>query len=153
VQDDSGFFTDTWTEGMGSDMGLAYATYWILTDNSYDLNCFYTGNTLAYQHPSPTYEFCTPPLPPGECSPTTSNDPDISAEDVVIFPNPSSFRFKIETTANFDRLAMYNVVGIRVVECNFTRELEVAYLAPGVYWLSLESDYQTNPVIRKVVIQ
>ena len=48
---------------------------------------------------------------------------------------------------------MYNVVGIRVMERSFTQELDVAHLAPGVYWISLESDYRTYPVIKKVVIQ
>ena len=153
VQDDSGFFTDTWTEGMGSHMGLVYASYWILSDNSYDLNCFYTDDELAYHNSFPNYAFCTAPFPPDTCALSTSNDPDITPDDVVIFPNPSSLRFKIDTKAKFDRLAMYNVVGIRVMERSFTQELDVAHLAPGVYWISLESDYRTYPVIKKVVIQ
>ena len=153
LRDENSFFTEIWTEGVGSSMGFVYATYWLLTDNSYDLNCFYTENELNYTNPMPAYAFCTPPLPPSDCTPTTSTDPDITADDVLILPNPASLRLRIDTKANFNQLTMFNTIGIEVLRRNFTHELDIAHLAPGVYWISLESGQQTNPVVKKVVIQ
>jgi len=67
LSDTSGFASESWIEGVGSNWGLPYATYWMLTDNSYDLVCFNHLGGLKYQNPSPAYGFCTPPLPEITC--------------------------------------------------------------------------------------
>ncbi|MDZ4847091.1 MAG: PKD domain-containing protein [Chitinophagales bacterium] len=78
LSDTSGFISEAWIEGVGSNFGLPYATYWTITDNSYDLVCFNHLGGLKYQNPNPGYGFCSSPypeigcdtgtLPPGGCT-------------------------------------------------------------------------------------
>lgn len=71
---------ESWIEGVGSNWGLAYAKYWIITDNSYDLVCFNSNGGLKYQNPSPGFAYCLPPLPAMECDTGVLPDSGCTAE-------------------------------------------------------------------------
>jgi hypothetical protein len=136
LQDESGFFKETWTEGIGSSMGLIYATYWLLTDNSYDLNCFYEGNELQYTNPSPQYAFCTPPYPDSECVPIlAAEDPGEDVLQVSLFPNPVVTSLFIESQCDIKTLQVYNSIGMKILDVPFTSELNMSCLPTGLYFL------------------
>jgi hypothetical protein len=66
--------TEYWIEGIGSSWGLPFATFWSITDNSYDLSCYNTTNQVVYQNPSPTFGMCTGTLPVVNCKASSSCD-------------------------------------------------------------------------------
>jgi hypothetical protein len=84
LRDENDFFSEYWIEGVGSSLGLVYASYWLLTDNSYDLNCFYDQNELAFTNPDPVYGFCTFPLPFIECDSMLTSVPPVQNDYSVI---------------------------------------------------------------------
>ena len=151
LTDENGFFNETWTEGIGSSMGLVYATYWLLTDNSYDLNCFYDGNDLQYTNPSPAYAFCTPPYPESECDPIlSSQDPGDNDLQVTIFPNPVSYSLHIESKVHIKSIQMYNAIGIKVIDIPFTEELNLSCLPRGLYFLRFTGKSQQFYFVERV---
>lgn len=88
---------ESWIEGVGSNYGLGYATYWIMTDNSYDLVCFNSNGGLKYQNPAPTFAFCLPPYPMIDCDTGVLPGPGCTAEilfermhDTVTFSGSSN---------------------------------------------------------------
>ena len=152
LQDESGYFNENWIEGVGSSLGLVYASYWLLTDNSYDLNCFYEGNNLQYATPFPTYAFCTPPFPDGECdSLISSNRPSPLPLEVNIYPNPVfSFLF-VEGATEIQTVQVYNSMGIRICEIPFAPQLEMAHLPSGLYFLRFEGKFPGQYLVRRIV--
>ena len=137
LRDENDFFSETWTEGVGSNWGLVYASYWVLTDNSYDLNCFYDGSQLEYTNPDPTYSFCTFPLPFIECELTTSVpsfDPD---EMFSIYPNPTYNHLLIVSSIKAGYVHIYNSYGQKVMSGKASGEIQTGQLAPGIYFIQL----------------
>lgn len=75
LQDTGSIFnTEYWIEGVGSSLGLPFATFWSITDNSYDLSCYNSTNQVVYQNPSPTFGMCTGTLPVISCKTSSSCD-------------------------------------------------------------------------------
>ena len=68
------FNTEYWIEGIGSSWGLPFATFWSITDNSYDLSCFNTTKKVVYQNPSPTFGMCSGTLPTITCDSNSACD-------------------------------------------------------------------------------
>ena len=138
LTDENGFFNEIWTEGIGSSMGLVYATYWLLTDNSYDLNCFYEGSDLQYTNPSPQYAFCTAPYPESECLPVLSaQDPGEDPLEVVLYPNPVSSSLYIESPMQIETMQIYNAIGMKILDIPFIPELNMSCLPTGLYFVRL----------------
>jgi len=138
LTDENGFFNETWTEGIGSSMGLVYATYGLLTDNSYDLNCFYEGSNLRYTNPSPSYAFCTPPYPNSECLPVLSaQDLPKDEPQVNLFPNPVLSTLVIESAEHIESIQLYNAIGMKILDVPFTPELNMSCFSTGIYFLRL----------------
>lgn len=151
LQDENGFVNETWTEGIGSSMGIIYATYWLLTDNSYDLNCFYEGSELQYTNPSPGYAFCTPPYPESECDPILAAEhPQDQEMEVTIFPNPVTSSLFIESTAPIKCMQVYNSIGIKMLDKTFTHELNMACLPNGLYFVRLIGKSQEMISVERV---
>ena len=151
ITDENGFFNETWTEGIGSSMGLVYATYWLLTDNSYDLVCFYEGGNLQYTNPSPGYAFCTPPYPESACDPVLSaQEPGTDDLQVTIFPNPVLSSLYIESNLHIETLQLYNAIGVKVFDIPFTSELNMSCLPTGLYFLRFTGKAQQMVSVERV---
>jgi hypothetical protein len=152
LTDENGFFNETWIEGIGSSMGLLYATYWQLTDNSYDLNCFYEGVDLQYTNPSPAYAFCTSPFPDSECAPViTSADPGPELLQVKLFPNPVFSSLFIEGSTNIETVQVFNGLGVKIMEVPFAPELETAKLPSGFYLLRFTGKLPGQYLVQRIV--
>ncbi len=136
LRDENDFFSESWIEGVGSSLGLVYPSYWLLTDNSYDLNCFYNQNLLKFTNPDPAYAFCTPPLPDIHCDPLNNSIPPIlNVHRFNIYPNPAVDILNIETTSAFRSIHIVNGWGERIMTSVFTDQLEVHSLLPGFYFI------------------
>jgi hypothetical protein len=152
LTDENGWYSETWTEGVGSSFGLIYATYWILTDNSYDLNCFYEGNVLSYTNPSPAYAFCTAPYPEVECAPIISSTMDKEADlELTLYPNPVVSSLFVEGWEDIRSVAGYNLLGVNVLEIPCKRELNLSSLPPGIYFLRFQAGKSGQVVVRRIV--
>jgi hypothetical protein len=142
LQDESGFFTETWTEGVGSSLGLPYASYWLLTDNSYDLNCMYINDELAYHNPSPA-DACEPII--------SSTDDDLEKIAVSLFPNPTTGIVYVDSEKPVSSIVIYNAQGVIVNRIIDSNEIDMHHLPVGVYFARIESD--KGGVVHKVIKQ
>jgi len=152
LTDENGFFNETWTEGIGSSMGLVYATYWLLTDNSYDLNCFYEGNDLQYTNPLPVYAFCTAPLPYNVCATViTSVHQEPDAITVTVYPNPVFSALAIESSTLFKTVDILNIMGNKVCTLSFEPYLNLSQLSAGFYFLRFNGSVSGETVVKRIV--
>ena len=133
-------------------MGLPYASYWLLTDNSYDLNCMYLNDVLAYHNPSPAYAFCTAPLPPSECEPIiSSTDDDVEKLSVSLFPNPTTGIVYIDSEKPVSSIVIYNAQGVIVNRVYDSNEIDIDHLPVGVYFALIKN--QRGITVEKVIKQ
>ncbi len=153
LRDESGFQTESWIDGVGSNLGLTYASYWLLTDNSYDLNCFYDENQLQFVNTEETYEFCTPPIPELVCDSLISAiDPVGTLSEIEIFPNPATDVVHIKSNQPFSHAILYNLYGEMVRYCAFDEKIDIADLPAGFYLIRLKGNngriYPTFKVLK-----
>lgn len=89
--------TEYWIEGIGSSWGVPFATFWSVTDNSYDLSCFNKNGSFHYENPDPTFLYCLPPFAEISCDPVmTTVSEQRGLPSVRLFPNPASDFVAIE---------------------------------------------------------
>jgi hypothetical protein len=74
-------------EGIGSNYGLVYAGFYMVTDNSYDLRCF-SSEQNTYQNNLLLLTACQM-IPPVNCDFATSVTPMVKPDHFSIFPNPA----------------------------------------------------------------
>lgn len=136
LRDENSFYTEYWIDGVGSSMGLVYASYWLLTDNSYDLNCHYQDGDLVFTNDNPSYLFCAFPLPEIECETTSSETPE-KGPDITLFPNPALDRIYIKSTDLVAKAIVYTTHGHEVLTCGPINTLPIESLAGGIYFVRL----------------
>ena len=146
LADPNGISWENWVEGVGSSLGLTYATYFILSDNSYDLTCFQVKDVVLYSNPSPSYGFCTPPLPLIICDSALTSVSEVSPEVAALFyPNPTKefLSIRLLNTCKFIRIT--DVTGQE--QCCFlnTDVINVSILADGLYFVQFLNE--ANEVI------
>jgi hypothetical protein len=151
LTDENGFVTESWIEGVGSSMGLIYASYWILTDNSYDLNCFNRLGQSPYINPNPGYEFCLSPLPDINCDSTSSVSPIEWTDPFTIFPNPVFDEFYLEGPLPWQIVEVYNVWGQKIKTFSSGQILSLSTTPPGVYILRIQNPFEKAVSILKVL--
>ncbi|MGB3079638.1 MAG: T9SS type A sorting domain-containing protein, partial [Saprospiraceae bacterium] len=142
MTDESGYFNESWTEGVGSSLGLTYASYWQLTDNSYDLTCFYNEHILNYTNPQPAYLFCTAPLPDIQCSATTSVLHVQTEQNFTIYPDPALDELTVSSIIDFHSVHIFNVMGEDVMSCVYSRSLAIQNLVPGIYFIQFIDEHK-----------
>ncbi|MCF8239599.1 MAG: T9SS type A sorting domain-containing protein [Saprospiraceae bacterium] len=133
--------TEEWIEGIGSTWGLPFATVWSITDNSYDLTCFYQDGHLSYGNPSPSYAYCQPPYPESSCDSVVTSVGDVALPDgqaIWIFPNPAHDQVIVEVmdVGNDAELEIWSMMGQRVWYQHTPEEqtrIDVHDMAPGLY--------------------
>lgn len=81
----------------------------------------------------------------------TLSNPDFTATEISIYPNPVSNNLYIETPAQLDKIELYDLKGTLILNASFTPRLDLSRLNPGIYILKFSS--KQNSFSRKVVKQ
>lgn len=145
---DENFYThEEWIEGMGSTYGLIYATYWMVTDNSYDLICFSESKVNKFLNPNPGFGYCQAPFPPVECDSLATGVTLIEKADAPIYPNPATSRIVIDITFKSpDRFELKDVQGRMMLSgaleksADHKASISLSALNDGIYLLTLYSN-------------
>lgn len=133
---------ESWIEGIGSDLGLTYASYWLLTDNSYDLICFKEENKVLYKNDDPSFFFCLAPLPEVECDSTTTSTNYINhSGDLALFPNPAFDLVTIRSFAEYHQIDIINATGEILLSITDQKEMNLSNLPPGMYYVLCTDKY------------
>lgn len=137
--------SEYWIEGVGSSWGLPFASFWSITDNSYDITCFYKDQTFMYANPDPQYAYCLAPLPEFVCDTLQSATQDEAFNSVLmkIYPNPFSSSINILLNSKEEwSLTIYDIQGISRQNLTFYGDqntLDLSFLNKGVYYLKCSS--------------
>lgn len=144
----SGMDVEYWTEGVGSSWGLPFASFWNITDNSYELLCFSESGQLLYSNPNPTFSYCQQPFPVISCDSLLSTKPELPIVEgsLHLYPNPANELVTIEVD-QWEKgadltLFMYNSSGslVRTVKIGSQQQqVSTADLTEGIYVIEVRS--------------
>lgn len=112
---------ETWTEGIGSDMGLLFSGWFYATGGYYQALCFHQNGELLWQN-----EYY------GTCMVDAVEEMDISP--ISLYPNPTSDVVHIEGVEAAEVL-VYNSIGQLVKTLQNSNEISAADLPEGLYLL------------------
>lgn len=112
---------ETWTEGIGSDMGLLFSGWFYATGGYYQALCFHQNGELLWQN-----EYY------GTCMIEAVEEMDISP--ISLYPNPTSDVVHIEGVEAAEVL-VYNSIGQLVKTLQNSNEISAADLPEGLYLL------------------
>ena len=150
--------TEYWIEGVGSSWGLPFATFWSITDNSYDLSCFYEKQDLKYENPSPTYGYCqAPPTITCEIISSVKATSEYDENWFEIYPNPASDELTLALWNNelpSAKIKIYNTSGILLRSHSLNQvktQLGISDLPNGVYFIVLNRGEKV--VSKKLIVQ
>ena len=151
--------TEYWIEGIGSSWGLPFATFWSITDNSYDLSCFYESQNLKYENPTPTYGYCQGPPPNISCEIISSITNDLGDNSGLfdLYPNPAFEEVTLVIkVSNYSEamLSIYNLRGSLIQSATinqFKTKIDLTGLGSGIYFVLLNSKEKAES--KKLIIQ
>ncbi len=129
---------ETWTEGIGSDMGLLFSGWYYVSGGYYRALCFHQNGELVWQN-----EYY------GTCMIDAVEEMDISP--ISLYPNPTSEVVHIEGVEAAE-VQVYNSFGQLVKTVRDANEISVAGLAEGVYLLrTVDADGKvyTNKITKR----
>ena len=112
---------ETWTEGIGSDMGLLFSGWFYATGGYYQALCFHQNGELLWQN-----EYY------GTCMVDAVDEMDVST--ISLYPNPASGVTHIEGVEAAEVL-VYNSIGQLVKTLQNSNEISAADLPEGLYLL------------------
>ena len=112
---------ETWTEGIGSDMGLLFSGWFYATGGYYQALCFHQNGELLWQN-----EYY------GTCMIDAVEEMDISP--ISLYPNPTSDVVHIEGV-EAPEVLVYNSIGQLVKTLQNSNEISAADLPEGLYLL------------------
>ena len=118
------FGSETWIEGIGSDMGLLYCGWFHATGGYYKSLCFHQNEELVWQNPE--YDACL----------ITSVE-ETEMQRTCIYPNPTSDVVSIEGSVK--TLAVFNSFG----QCIFsgtTNTIDMRDWPNGVYFIRVTDE-------------
>ena len=144
---ENSFNTEYWIEGVGSSWGLPFATFWSITDNSYDLSCFYKNNAFEYKNPSPVFGFCQAPHPEIICDSLSTSVTEQAPGNILfhLYPNPAFDIINLNINDLQDKsisLNIYNIAGTLVYSASIIEnqnEIDISNLSNGIYMVILKS--------------
>lgn len=66
---------------------------------------------------------------------------ELEEESLSVFPNPTKHTLNIKPKPgiSYDKISIYDVQAKKVLELNFTEEVDVSTLSPGTYWISVST--------------
>ena len=128
---------ETWTEGIGSDMGLLYSGWYYVTGGYYRALCFHQDGELLWQNEY--YGTCMIDAVDEEVAPAIS-----------VYPNPVSETVHIDGVEATEVL-VYNALGQLVKTVRNSNEINVSGLPEGVYLLRIKDADGRNHTARVMV--
>lgn len=129
---------ETWTEGIGSDMGLLFSGWYYVTGGYYRALCFHQNGELLWQN-----EYY------GTCMIDAVEEMDISP--ISLYPNPTSDVVHIEGVEAAEVL-VYNSIGQLVKTVRDANDIPVTDLLQGVYLLRI-ADADGNIYTNKITVR
>lgn len=128
---------ETWTEGIGSDMGLLFSGWFYATGGYYQALCFHQNGELLWQN-----EYY------GTCMIDAVEEMDISP--ISLYPNPISDVVHIEGVEAAEVQA-YNALGQLVKTVRGSNEVDVSGLPEGLYLLHITDGHGMNHTAKMAV--
>ena len=128
---------ETWTEGIGSDMGLLFSGWYYVTGGYYRALCFHQNGELLWQNEY--YGTCMIDAVEEEVAPAVS-----------VYPNPVSETVSIEGLEPAE-VQVYNTLGQMVKTVKDSHEINMAGLPQGVYLLRIADTEGRSHTARVVV--
>ena len=129
---------ETWTEGIGSDMGLLFSGWYYVTGGYYRALCFHQNGELLWQNDY--YGTCMIDAVEEEVAPA-----------VTVYPNPASETVRIEGLEPAE-VQVYNTLGQMVKTVKDSHEINMAGLPQGVYLLRI-ADADGNIYTNKITVR
>ena len=129
---------ETWTEGIGSDMGLLFSGWYYVTGGYYRALCFHQNGELLWQNEY--YGTCMIDAVEEEVAPAVS-----------VYPNPVSETVSIEGLEPAE-VQVYNTLGQMVKTVKDSHEINMAGLPQGVYLLRI-TDTDGKVYMNKIAVQ
>ena len=129
---------ETWTEGIGSDMGLLFSGWYYVSGGYYRALCFHQNGELLWQNEY--YGTCMIDAVEEEVAPAVS-----------IYPNPVSETVSIEGLEPAE-VQVYNTLGQMVKTVKDGHEINMAGLPQGVYLLRIadaDGNIYTNKITKR----
>lgn len=121
---------ETWTEGIGSDMGLLFSGWFYATGGYYQALCFHQNGELLWQN-----EYY------GTCMVDAVDEMDVST--IYLYPNPASGVTHIEGV-EAAKVQAYNALGQLVKTVRGSNEVDVSGLPEGLYLLHITDGHGMN---------
>lgn len=121
---------ETWTEGIGSDMGMLFSGWFYATGGYYQALCFHQNGELLWQN-----EYY------GTCMVDAVDEMDVST--IYLYPNPASGVTHIEGVEAAEVQA-YNALGQLVKTVRGSNEVDVSELPEGLYLLHITDGHGMN---------
>ncbi len=153
----SPWLTEEWIEGVGSTWGLPFATVWSITDNSYDLTCFYRDGHLQYGNPSPSFGYCQPPYPTFACDSVLNSTSWLlpAQGNLRLFPNPTTDQVTLEWDGDLQSgtlVQIYSMIGQLLYSRDLMGnriELQLGRLENGQYLVIVRAGNKvlTSPMV------
>ena len=128
---------ETWTEGIGSDMGLLFSGWYYVTGGYYRALCFHQNGELLWQNEE--YGTCM----------IDAVDEEVSLA-VSVYPNPASETVHIEGIEPAE-VQVYNALGQLVKTVKGSNEISVEGLPEGVYLLRMTDAEGRSHTVRMAV--
>ncbi len=129
---------ETWTEGIGSDMGLLFSGWYYVSGGYYRALCFHQNGELVWQN-----EYY------GTCMIDAVEEMDISP--ISLYPNPTSEVVHIEGVEAAE-VQVYNSFGQLVKTVHDANDIPVTDLLQGVYLLRI-ADADGNIYTNKITVR
>ena len=129
---------ETWTEGIGSDMGLLFSGWYYVSGGYYRALCFHQNGELLWQN---DYY--------GTCMIDAVEEMDISP--ISLYPNPTSEVVHIEGVEAAE-VQVYNSFGQLVKTVHDANDIPVTDLLQGVYLLRIvdaDGKVYTNKITKR----
>lgn len=132
---------ETWVEGIGSELGLLSVGSLTLSGGEYNLLCYYEDEDLIWQHPD--FDVCY------KVTETESLGESETEASVNVHPNPARDLVKVEGVEPAS-VQLHNAFGQLVKTANGTKEISMAGLPTGIYFLSITYS-EGRKCVRRVV--
>ena len=126
----------TWTEGIGSDLGLIFdMTLRIVHGSGYGkLLCYEHNGVLQYM--AEDVDGCGNPF-------LSLNDIDLNDNSITLYPNPTNNQVNISSESIINSIEVFNSLGQRIYQTNVkSREniIDINSLSKGVYIIGVSTD-------------
>ena len=136
----------TWTEGIGSDLGLIFdMTLRIVHSSGYGkLLCYQHNGALQYM--AEDVQGCGNPF-------LSLNDIDLNDNSITLYPNPTNKEVNISSENIINSIEVFNSLGQSVYKTNVkSREkiIDINFLSKGVYVIGVNTE---NGYIKKKLIK